>query len=129
MAVVIQHIIRKSHLGLVWHPRQFHFIDPVFALGPAGIQQHGVNVDLPGLVLGQIQRFWHIGILFFMPACRQFLFQRLIFCDESLQIYLFGLGVLHLRRCFLFFLQQGLIIFSFLIKIGITIGQIVHENK
>ena len=46
----------------------------------------GIDVDLAGLVLAEIQRLGHIGLLLFSPAGGQFLPQSDIFRHELLQL-------------------------------------------
>ena len=87
VGVIIEHIIHIPHLASVGHPGQFHLIDPIPSLRPARIQQHGVDVDLAGLVLAEIQRFRHILRLLFSPASGQLLPQSGVFRHELLQLY------------------------------------------
>ena len=37
------------------HPGQLHLVQPVLPLGPAGVQEHGVDVQPAGFVLGEVQ--------------------------------------------------------------------------
>ena len=51
VGVVVERIVGKALPGAVGHTGNRHFVEPVFALHPAGIPQHGVDVELAGLVL------------------------------------------------------------------------------
>src|SRR5699024_292821 len=68
VGVVIEHIVGIAHLALVGHTGQLHLVDPVLPLGPAGVGEHGVDIQLPGLVLGQVQRLGYIALPLFLPA-------------------------------------------------------------
>ena len=68
VGVVVEHIVGVAHFALVGHAGQFYLVDPVLPLGPAGVGEHGVDVQLPGLVLGQVQRLGHIALPLFLPA-------------------------------------------------------------
>ena len=88
VGIVIEHIVRKAHFAPVGHSGQLHLIDPVLAFHPAGIFQHGVDVELPGFVLGDIQRLGHIGLLLLGPAGSQLLFQLPVFLHQRSQTWL-----------------------------------------
>ena len=86
VAVVIQHIVGKAHLALVGHTGQLHLVDPVLALCPACIHQHGVDVDLSSLVFGKIQRLGHIGLLLLGAAGGQFGLEGLVFRHDAVEV-------------------------------------------
>ena len=88
MGVVVEHIVGKALPGAVGHTGHRHFVEPVFALHPAGIPQHGVDVELAGLVLRQIQRFGGISGLLGGAPLGQFLAQGLVFRHEGIQVHL-----------------------------------------
>ena len=88
VSIVIENIVRKAHFALVGHAGQLHFIDPVLAFHPAGFFQHGIDVELPGLVFGDIQRFGHIGLLLFLAPGSQLFFQLPVFLHQGGQTWL-----------------------------------------
>ena len=49
--ISVKHIIRISHSRSVRHAIELHFVLPILILGPSRCLQHGVYVNLPGLVL------------------------------------------------------------------------------
>ena len=67
VGVVVEHIVGIAHLALVGHTGQLHLAQPVLPLGPAGVGEHGVDVQLPGLVLGQVQGFRYIALPLLLP--------------------------------------------------------------
>ena len=81
--IAVKHIVGIAYLGFVGHAGQFYLVQPVFALGPACIGEHRINVQLAGLILGQIKRFGHIGLLLFRAAGSEFLFQCGVFCHKG----------------------------------------------
>ena len=74
--VTVEHIVRITYLGLVGHTGQLDFIQPVLALRPACVFQHGVDIQLAGLVFRQVEGLGHIGLLLFGTAGGEFLLQR-----------------------------------------------------
>ena len=56
LGVVVEHIVGIAHLALVGHTGQLHLIEPVLPFRPARVGEHGVNVQLAGLVLGQASK-------------------------------------------------------------------------
>ena len=84
--IAVEHIVRITHLGLVWHTGQFYLIQPVLALCPARVGKHGVDVELAGLVLRQVQRLGHIGLLLSGAAGGQFFLQGGVLCHKCGQI-------------------------------------------
>ena len=65
--IPVEHIVGIAQFRLVGHPRQLHLIEPVPALYPSGVGEHGVYIELAGLVLGELQGLWHIAVLL-LPA-------------------------------------------------------------
>ena len=84
--IPIEHIVGVTGLALVRHTGQLNFIAPVLALDPACILQHGIDVDFPGLVFGDVQRLWHIGLLPLRPKGGKILFQRFVLVHQLLNI-------------------------------------------
>ena len=125
--VAVKHIIGIAHLGFVGHTGQFHLILPVFAFGPACIGEHGINVQLAGLILGQIKRFGDIGLLLLGTARSEFLFQCGVFCDEGSKVNVLFFVRL---RCGGFggLLQQGAVKVSGSIVFPIAIRHKIKEN-
>jgi len=74
--VTVEHIVRITYLGLVGHTGQLDFIQPVLALRPACVFQHGVDIQLAGLVFRQVEGLGHIGLLLLGTAGSEFLLQR-----------------------------------------------------
>ena len=87
MCVVVEHIIGIAHLALVGHTGQFHLTQPVLPLGPARIGEHGVNVQLAGLVLGEIQWLGGVTGLLSLTAGGEFCPESLVFRYEGGQIH------------------------------------------
>ena len=88
MGVVVEHIVGKALPRAVGHARDGHFVDPVFALLPTGVPQHGVDVEAAGGILGQVQRLWHIVCPLGGAPGGQLLPQGLVLRDEGVQIHL-----------------------------------------
>lgn len=87
VCVVVEHIIGIAHLALVGHTGQFHLTQPVLPLGPARIGEHGVNVQLAGLVLGEIQWLGGVTGLLSLTAGGEFCPESLVFRYEGGQIH------------------------------------------
>ena len=81
-----QHIVGKAHLGLVGHAGDLIFVQPVFALDPARVLQHGVDVELAGLVFGELQGLWHIALLLFLAPGGELRLERSILGHEGGQV-------------------------------------------
>ena len=127
VGIVIENIVRKAHFALVGHAGQLHFIDPVLAFHPACVFQHGIDVELPGLVFGDIQRFGHIGLLLFLAPGSQLLLEGLVFFDQRRQIHICRGRVsrpAREARRLPYIMDDLWIKFGFLVGIGIAVG---HE--
>lgn len=124
VGVVVEHIVGPPLLRWIGHPGQFHLVQPVLPLRPARIGEHGVDVQLAGLVLGEVQRFGDVAGLLGLPAGGEFGFKRLVFRHEGGQIHLRdrsgcrGGGLL---------LQQGRIKCSGGVGSAVATGDEVHE--
>ena len=82
-----QDVIHEALAGGVGHPLHRVFVQPVGAFCPARVLEHGVDVELPGLVLGEVQGFGDVGRLLLLPPLGQLadLFRsRLVESDRSL---------------------------------------------
>ncbi len=90
--VTIEHIIGITNLRWIGHPGQLDLIEPVAALCPASVHQHGIDVDLASFVLGQLQRLGHIGLLLHLAPSCQFGFEGAVFRDQGLEIDLRSSG-------------------------------------
>ena len=89
--VAVEHIIGIADLGGVRHTGQLHLIQPVPALCPARVGQHGVDIDLARRELGQVDRFGGVGLLLFGSAGSQLLAQTLILRRQLFEVdLLFG---------------------------------------
>ena len=84
--IAVKHIVGIAYLGFVGHTGQFYLVLPVLALGPACIGEHGIDVQLAGLVFGQVKRFGHIGLLLLGAAGGEFLFQCGVFCNKGSKV-------------------------------------------
>ena len=124
--IAVEHIVRITYLGLVWHTGQFYLIQPVLALCPARICEHGVDIQLAGLVFGQIQRLRHIGLLLLGSAGGEFLLQRSVLRHEGCKIHI---GYRLRRNCGRFggLHQQGTVKMSLCVVLTIAIGHEVQE--
>ena len=125
--IAVKHIVGIAYLGFVGHTGQFHLILPVLALGPACIGEHGINVQLAGLILGQIKRFGDIGLLLLGTAGGEFLFQCGVFCDEGSKVNVLFFVRLHCGG-FGGLLQQGAVKMSGSIVFPIAIRHKIKEN-
>ena len=88
VGVVIEHIVSIAHLALVGHAGQLYLIDPVLSLCPAGVGEHGVDVQLPGLVFGQVQGLRHIALPLGRPAGGELGLQRPVLLHQGGQVHL-----------------------------------------
>ena len=125
--IAVKHIVGITYLGFVGHTGQFHLILPVLALSPACIGEHGINVQLAGLILGQIKRFGDIGLLLLGTAGGEFLFQCGVFCDEGSKVNVLFFVRLHCGG-FGGLLQQGAVKVSGSIVFPIAIRHKIKEN-
>ena len=124
MGIIVEHIVGIAHLALVGHTGQLHLIEPVLPLGPAGVGEHGVNVQLAGLVLGEIQRLGGVTGLLGLPAGGEFGPEGLVFRHEGSQIHL---GRRRKSRGGSLLLQQGRVKFPWAVSCAVTAGDKVHE--
>ena len=86
--VTKQHIICIANFGLVGHARKFIFIVPILAQHPTSIYEHGINIDLACLKLGNIQRLGNIGLGLLLAFLRQFFLQSFVLCNQLLNIHI-----------------------------------------
>ena len=90
--VAEKHIIDIAGAGLVHrHAGHGNFIQPVFALDPARVGEHGVNVELAGFVLGGRKRVRRVGLLLLFPVGGHLRFKVLqsgVFIENFLQFFL-----------------------------------------
>ena len=112
--VAVQHIVGITDLGGVRHTGQFHFVQPVPALRPARVGQHGVNIDLARRELGEVDRLGRIGLLLLGSASGQLLAQALILRSQLFEVdLLFGeLGGLSLQAFILRFQAVDIDLFA-----------------
>ena len=124
--IAVEHIVRITHLGLVWHTGQFYLIQPVLPLYPSGVGEHGVDVKFPGLVFGQIQRLRHIGLLLLSSAGGELFLQSGILRHKGCKIYI---GYRLRRNCGRFggLHQQGTVKVPLCVVLTIAIGHEVQE--
>ena len=124
--VPVEYIVRIADLGLVRHTGQLHLIQPVLALCPARICEHGVDIQLAGLVLRQVEGLGHIGLLLLGSAGGEFLLQRGILRHEGCKIHI---GYRLRRNCGRFggLHQQGTVKMSLCVVLTIAIGHEVQE--
>ena len=87
VGVVVEHIIGIAHLTLVGHAGQLHFVDPILPLRPASVREHGVDVELAGLVLGEVQGLGGVAGLLDLPAGGELGFEGLVFRHEGGKIH------------------------------------------
>ena len=66
---------------------ELHLVQPVLPPGPAGVQEHGVDVQLAGLVLGEVQRLGHIALLLLLPPGGELRFELPVLRNEGLQVH------------------------------------------
>ena len=86
--IAVEHIVGIADLALVGHTGQLYLIEPVAPLRPAGVGEHGVDIDFAGLVFRQVKGLGYIGLLLLSPAGGELFFQRGIFRHEGVQIHL-----------------------------------------
>ena len=124
--VPVEHIVRITYLGLVWHTGQLHLIQPVLALCPACICEHGVDIQLAGLVLRQVEGLGHIGLLLLGTAGSQFFLQGGILRHEGCKIHI---GYRLRRNCGRFggLHQQGTVKMPLCVVLTVAIGHEVQE--
>ena len=125
--ITVEHIVCIADLGLVWHTGQFYLIQPVLALRPARICEHGVDIQLAGLVFGQVEGLWHIGLLLLGATGGEFLLQRSVFRHQR--------GELHLRHFlhrlggnFAFLRQQRMVEMSFGVVLAVAVRHKIQKN-
>ena len=121
----VEHIVGKTLPRLVGHPVELHLVQPVLPLGPAGVQKHGVDIQLAGLVLAEVQGLGHIGLLLLLPPGGELRLEGLILCDEGIQVHVgdsrsrdSGGGLL---------LQKGAVKLPLLIVGAVAVGHKVQE--
>ena len=124
VGIVVEHIVGIAHPALVGHTGQFHLIEPVLPIGPARIGEHGVDIQLAGLVLGEIQRLRGVAGLLGLPAGGEFCPESLVFRHEGGQIHL---GRRNGSRSDGLPLQQGRVKFSGRISRAVAAGDKVHK--
>ena len=124
--IAVEHIVRIADFALVGHTGQLHLVEPVLALCPACVGEHGVDIDFAGLVFRQVKGLRHIGLLLLDTAGGELLFQRGIFRHEG--------GQIHLRRFlhrsgrrFGRLRQKAAVKMSLGIIFGVAIGHEVQE--
>jgi len=124
--IAVEHIVRITYLGLVWHTGQLHLVQPVLPLYPSGVGEHGVDVKFPGLVFGQIQRLRHIGLLLRGTAGSQFFLQGGILRHKGCKIHI---GYRLRRNCGRFggLHQQGTVKMPLCVVLTVAIGHEVQE--
>ena len=150
--VAVQNIVGITDLRAVRHTGQLHFIQPILALRPSRVGQHGVNIDLAGREFGQVDRLGGIGLLLLGSASGQLLAQALFFRCQLFEVdLLFGeLGSLSLQAFILRFQTVNIDLFTvryhrhrffggqleqrgikglFVILLGIAVGDKIHEVK
>ena len=125
--VPIQDIIRIADAALVGHPGQRDLIDPVFALDPPGIGEHGVDIQFSGLVLRKFQRLGHIGGLLRFAAGGQLCLEFSVFFDECIQVHIRQGGLCN--GCSRLLCEQGSVKFLFLIACSIAVRYEIKEQK
>ena len=128
--VTVEYIVRIAYLGLVGHTGQLDLIQPVLTLRPACVFQHGVDIQLAGLVFGQVERFRHIGLLLFGTAGSEFLLQRSVLRHQRGEInigYSLSRGVL-LRSGFGGLLQQTAVKMSLGVVFAIAVRHKIQKD-
>ena len=122
----VEHIVRITHLGLVWHTGQFYLVQPILPFRPTGVGEHGVDVKFPGLVFGQIQRLRHIGLLLRGTPGGELFLQSGILRHKGCKIHI---GYRLRRNCGRFggLHQQGTVKMPLCVVLTIAIGHEVQE--
>ena len=131
VGIVIEDIVRKAHFAPVGHTGQLHLAQPVLAFHPACVFQHGIDVELPGLVFGDIQRLGHIGLLLFLAPGSQLLLEGLVFFDQRRQIHICRGRVsrpAREARRLPYIMDDLWIKFGFLIGFRIAVGHEVQKD-
>ena len=128
VGVVVEHIVGIAHFALVGHSGQLYLVDPVLPLGPAGVGEHSVDVQLPGLVLGQVQGLGHIALPLFLPAGGELGLESPVLLHQGGQIHLRnrfpGLGNLLIRLGF----QQRRVKLPLGVVLPVAVGDKVQED-
>ena len=123
----IQHIVGITHSGSAGHALQLHLIQPVGALRPSGVHQHGIDISLAGPVLGNLLRLWHIALPMRLAPGGQFVPEGGVFLQKRLDADV--LFERRRRRGGRGRVQQGGVKPALLIAVGIAIGHEVHEAE
>ena len=125
--IAVEHIVRITYLGLVWHTGQFHLIQPVLALCPACICEHGVDIQLAGLVLRQVEGLGHIGLLLRGTAGGELFLQSGVLRHEGCKIHI---GYRLQRNCGRFggLHQQGTVKMPLCVALTIAIGHKIQKD-
>ena len=123
--IIIEHIIRIAHFAFVGHAGELHLTQPVASLHPACIDEHGIDIDLAGLVFGQIQRLGHIGGLLGLAAGGEFFPEGGVLRHQLLQLDLGG--VIHHGHRLGRLIQQGVIKGMLLIAVAVAVGHKIQE--
>ena len=125
--IAVQDIICIAGAALVGHPGQRDLVDPVFALDPPGIGEHGVDIQFPGLVFRKFQRLGYIGGLLRFAAGGQLRLELSVFFDECIQIHIRQGGLCN--GCSRLLCEQGSVKFLFLIACSVAIRHEIKEQK
>ena len=127
VGVVVEHIVSIAHLTLVGHSGQFYLVDPVLPLGPAGVGEHGVDVQLPGLVLGQVQGLGHIALPLFLPAGGELGLESPVLLHQGGQVHLRNCGPGRHRGRLGFGLQQSRVKLPLGVVLPVAVSDKVQE--
>ena len=125
--IAVQDIICIAGAALVGHPGQRNLVDPVFALDPPGIGEHGVDIQFPGLVFRKFQRLGYIGGLLRFAAGGQLRLELSVFFDECIQVHIRQGGLCN--GCSRLLCEQGSVKFLFLIACSIAVRYEIKEQK
>ena len=125
--ITVEHIVRITYLGLVWHTGQLHLIQPVLALCPARICEHGVDIQLAGLELRQVEGLGHIGLLLRGTAGGELFLQSGILRHKGCKIHI---GYRLRRNCGRFggLHQQGTVKMPFGVVLTVAIGHKIQKG-
>ncbi len=122
-----EEIIGVSHAAFAGHPVDGDLLQPVLPLYPAGVQQHGVDVNFPGIVLGKLQGLRDIAGLLPGPAGGELFPEGLVFRHQPLQLHLRRRGgrgfCRRLRR------QQGGVKAPGGVLLAVAAGEEIKEGK
>ena len=125
--IAVEHIVGIADLALVGHTGQLYLVEPVLALCPACVGEHGVDIDLAGLVFRQVKGLRHIGLLLLVAAGGELLFQGGIFRHKGSQIHL--RHFLHRRsRRFGRLRQKAAVKMPLGVMFGVAIGHKVQKD-